>query len=42
MVEQFTVQPNVPVDAMVRIALYDALGRKVTDLKEGSLQCWCV
>ncbi|MFN8361675.1 MAG: T9SS type A sorting domain-containing protein [Candidatus Kapaibacterium sp.] len=32
-----TVQFNVPVDAMVRIALYDALGRKVTDLKEGSL-----
>lgn len=31
------VQFSVPVDAMVRVALYDALGRKVTDLKEGSL-----
>jgi hypothetical protein len=31
------VQFSVPVDAMVRVALYDALGRKVTDLKEGTL-----
>ncbi|MBK9248906.1 MAG: T9SS type A sorting domain-containing protein [Ignavibacteria bacterium] len=32
-----TVQFSVPTEAMVRVALYDALGRKVTDLREGTL-----